>query len=149
MARQNSSNNPIPGNKTVLQKLNTKRRGFTRVQFVLVVVVIAVVAVIAAYNVRRSRKREQARAILEDLRELDTAIDQFAIEGNAAGGAAIRFSYVLKDIKPGTRLYTSSGRDILGNPFTITTLDKAPKISDASYKALSDVVPADFWSPFR
>ena len=143
MPRQNSSNKHI----AVLQKLDTKRRCQANVS--ILIVIIALVAVIVVYNVRRSRKRAQATAILEDLRELDQAIDQYAIERSGPGGMPIHFTDVLWDIKTGSRLYTSGGKDILGNPFTITVIDEFPKLSDTSYKALSDVAPADFWSPFR
>lgn len=131
----------------MLQKLDTKRRGQANVS--ILIVIIALVAVIVVYNFQRSHRREQAKAILEELRELDAAIDQFAIEGNAAGGTRINFTHVLKNVKVGTRLYTSGGKDILGNPFTITVIDAIPKLSDMSYKALSDVAPADFWSPYH
>jgi hypothetical protein len=52
-------------------------------------------------------------------------------------------------VKTGTRLYTSSGSDILGNAFTLPTVDSAPKVNTTSYNALSDVAPASFWSPYR
>ncbi|MEO6788303.1 MAG: prepilin-type cleavage/methylation domain-containing protein, partial [Chthoniobacteraceae bacterium] len=52
-------------------------------------------------------------------------------------------------IKKGTRLYTSGGTDILGNAFTLPTVDSAPKLSATTYTALSDVAPASFWSPYR
>lgn len=149
MSRQNISNKPIPGNKTVLQKLDTKRRGRIGVIYLILLAVIALVAVINFQKYLRRAELAKATNILEDLRELDAAIDQYLIESSLNGGESITFKDVLKNVKNGTTLRSSGGKDILGNRFIITKLGEAPKINDASYKALSDAVPADFWSPYH
>lgn len=133
----------------MLQKLNTKRGGFTLVEIMIVVAIIALLAAIAVPNFLRSRKRSQATQILEDLRQIDAGIDQYAIESNRAGGSNVVWADVQKYIKAGTRLYNSGATDILNNAFTITSVDTAPKVNAATFTALSDVAPADFWSPFR
>jgi prepilin-type N-terminal cleavage/methylation domain-containing protein len=134
----------------MLRNLNTKRRGgFTLVEIMIVVAIIALLAAIAVPNFLRSRKRSQATQVLEDLRQIDSAVDQWAIENNKAGGAAVTWADVQKYIKTGTRLYTSGGKDILGNAFTISAVDTAPKVAAATFTALSDVAPSDFWSPFN
>ena len=133
----------------MLQKLNTKRGGFTLVEIMIVVAIIALLAAIAVPNFLRSRKRSQATQVLEDLRQIDAAIDQYTIENNKAGGTNVVWSDVQKYIKTGTRLYNSNNSDILGNTFTITSVDTVPKVSSTTFTALSDVAPADFWSPFR
>ena len=134
----------------MLRTLNSKRRGgFTLVEIMIVVAIIALLAAIAVPNFLRSRKRSQATQVLEDLRQIDSAVDQWAIENNKAGGSAVTWADVQKYIKNGTRLYTSGGKDILGNSFTINPVDTAPKVAAATYTALSDVAPSDFWSPFN
>src|SRR5438132_8603279 len=107
----------------MLQKLNKNRGGFTLVEIMIVVAIIALLAAIAVPNVLRARKRSQATRVLEDLRMLDSAIDQYAIETNKQTG----FNPVLADlknyIKTGVALY-NSGADIYGNtygPFTVDT----------------------------
>ncbi len=133
----------------MLRKLNTKRGGFTLVEIMIVVAIIALLAAIAVPNFLRSRKRSQATQILEDLRVIDAAVDLYAIENNKPGGATVAWADIQKYVKTGTRLYTSSGSDILGNAFTLPTVDTAPKVNTTSYNALSDVAPAAFWSPYR
>ena len=134
----------------MLRKLNSKRRGgFTLVEIMIVVAIIALLAAIAVPNFLRSRKRSQATQVLEDLRQIDSAVDQWAIENNKAGGATVLWADVQKYIKTGTRLYTSGGKDILGNSFTINVVDTPPQVAAATFTALSDVAPADFWSPFN
>ena len=133
----------------MLRKLNTKRGGFTLVEIMIVVAIIALLAAIAVPNFLRSRKRSQATQVLSDLRIIDSAADQYAIETNKSGGSAVAWADIQRYVKTGTRLYTSNNADILGNSFTLPTVDGSPKVSSTTFGALSDVAPADFWSPYR
>jgi prepilin-type N-terminal cleavage/methylation domain-containing protein len=132
----------------MLQKLNTKRGGFTLVEIMIVVAIIALLAAIAVPNFLRSRKRSQATQILEDLRIIDGAIDQYAIENGKKAGDPVHWEDVQKYIKVGTRLYTSGQLDVLGNAFGIYNVDDRPAVPGVSFSALSDVAPASFWSPY-
>ena len=134
----------------MLRKLNSKRTGgFTLVEIMIVVAIIALLAAIAVPNFLRSRKRSQATQVLEDLRQIDSAMDQYAIENNKSGGAAVGWSDVQNYIKKDTRLFASGGKDVFGNAFTIGAVDTAPKVSSTTYTDLLAVAPADFWSPFN
>ena len=133
----------------MLRKLNTKHAGFTLVEIMIVVAIIALLAAIAVPNFLRSRKRSQATQVLEDLRILDSAVDQYAIENNKVAGANPAFADLQSYIKNGTRLYNSGNTDILGNGFGTFTVDTSPKVPAASFTALSDVAPAAFWSPYK
>ena len=68
----------------MLTSLNKRRGGFTLVEIMIVVAIIALLAAIAVPNFLRARKRSQATRMLEDLRVIDSAIDQYAIETNKA-----------------------------------------------------------------
>ncbi len=134
----------------MLRKLNSKRRGgFTLVEIMIVVAIIALLAAIAVPNFLRSRKRSQATMVLEDLRQIDSAVDQWAIENNKTSSNTPAWSDIQKYLKTGTRLYTSTGNDILGNAFTINSVDTPPQVNATTFNALSDVAPKEFWSPFN
>ena len=133
----------------MLRKLNTKHAGFTLVEIMIVVAIIALLAAIAVPNFLRSRKRSQATQVLEDLRIIDSAVDQYAIETNKNSGATVAWADVQNYVKNGTRLYTSGQKDILGNSFVMPSVDTTPKVPAATFTALSDVAPADFWSPYK
>ncbi len=133
----------------MLTKLNTKRAGFTLVEIMIVVAIIALLAAIAVPNFLRSRKRSQATQVLEDLRIIDGAIDQYAIENNKSNGNAVVWTDIQAYVKTGTRLYSSGGLDILGNAFTIPTVENSPKVNAATFGSLSDVAPSSFWSPYQ
>ncbi|MEA3213797.1 MAG: type pilus assembly protein PilA [Chthoniobacter sp.] len=132
----------------MLQKLNKNRGGFTLVEIMIVVAIIALLAAIAVPNFLRARKRTQATRILEDLRMIDAAVDQYAIENNKGGGADVVWADVQKYLKTGSALYNSTGKDMLGGTYTVASVDAVPKLDGASFAKLSDVAPSDFWSPF-
>ena len=132
----------------MLRKLNTKHAGFTLVEIMIVVAIIALLAAIAVPNFLRSRKRSQATNVLEDLRAIDAAIDLYSIEFNKSNGNAIAWADIQLYLKTGSRLYSSGGLDILGNTYTIPTVENSPKVNTATFNALSDVAPVAFWSPF-
>src|SRR3954462_13540963 len=102
----------------MLQKLNKNRGGFTLVQIMIVVAIIALLAAIAVPNFLRARKRSQATRILEDLRIIDSAIDQYAIENNKAGGDNVTWTDIQNYLKKGSVLYNSNGTDLLTNQYS-------------------------------
>src|SRR5882757_5585153 len=93
------------------------QKGFTLVEIMIVVAIIALLAAIAVPNFLRARKRSQATRILDDLRIIDSAIDQYAIENNKSGGATVGWTDVLNYLKKGSVLYNSNGTDLLSNTY--------------------------------
>lgn len=135
----------------MLQKLNTRRGGFTLVEIMIVVAIIALLAAIAVPNFLRARKRSQATRVLEDLRLIDSAIDQYAIETNKTSGAAVNWADIQGYLKVGSSLYNSAGKDLLGNDFNAGAfkVDEIPKVAGATFNELDDVADNTFWSPFK
>jgi len=131
----------------MLNKLNKRRGGFTLVEIMIVVAIIALLAAIAVPGFLRARKRSQASRIINDLRLIDSAVDQYAIENNKSSGFTVPASEWTKYLKAGTNLYIT-GDDILGNPYGEVKVDSIPKVNQTTFDALSDVAPAEFWSPY-
>jgi len=131
----------------MINKLNKRRGGFTLVEIMIVVAIIALLAAIAVPGFLRARKRSQASKILNDLRLIDAAVDQYAIETNKTSG----FQTVSADwtayIKKGTHLY-NTGADLFENAYASPSVDTLPKVPPSTYASLSDVAPTDFWSPY-
>jgi prepilin-type N-terminal cleavage/methylation domain-containing protein len=131
----------------MLQKITKNRGGFTLVEIMIVVAIIALLAAIAVPNFLRARKRSQATRILEDLRLLDAAVDQYAIETQKTGGMTPTFTDIQNYLKTGTQVYTS-GADLFGDTYGPFTVDSIPKVPSSAFTALSDVADPTFWSPF-
>jgi len=133
----------------VYMKLPSKYiAAFTLVEIMVVVAIIALLASIAVPNFLRARKRSQAARCLEDLRIIDSACDQYAIETNKATGATVQWADIENYLKKGSVLYNSGGSDMFGNPYTGFSVDNLPKLRSTTFQKLSDVAPSDFWSPY-
>ena len=131
----------------MLKKLTTKRAGFTLVEIMIVVAIIALLAAIAVPGFLRARKRSQASKIINDLRLVDAAVDQYAIERGKKTDDPVLVTDWTAYVKKDTQLYTT-GADLLGNAFGAQTVDTIPKVPQSSFDALSDVADATFWSPY-
>ena len=132
----------------MLTKLRKKHAGFTLVEIMIVVAIIALLAAIAVPGFLRARKRSQASKILNDLRLIDAAKDQYAIENSKPGGTTIGTADWTNYLKKDTALF-ATGQDLLGNDYGVQTVDSLPKVPQATYDALSDVADNTFWSPFN
>ena len=131
----------------MLNKLTTKRAGFTLVEIMIVVAIIALLAAIAVPGFLRARKRSQASKIINDLRLVDAAVDQYAIERGKKTDDLVYTADWTAYVKKDTNLYLT-GADLLGHDFGMQTVDTIPKVPQLSYEALSDVADATFWSPY-
>jgi prepilin-type N-terminal cleavage/methylation domain-containing protein len=133
----------------MLNTLNKKSRaGFTLVEIMIVVAIIALLAAIAVPGFLRARKRSQASRIINDLRLIDSAVDQYAIETNKKSGDKVDIADWTNYLKKGTDLYTT-GKDVLKSDYGIQTVDSIPKVPSTTFNALSDVTDATFWSPYK
>src|ERR1700726_592679 len=122
-------------NNHMLRTINKRRGGFTLVEIMIVVAIIALLAAIAVPGFLRARKRSQATRILNDLRLIDAACDQYAIETNRSTGDQVTYSDWRDYLKKGTALY-NTGQNLLGHTYGAQTVDTIPKVPQPSYNAL-------------
>jgi prepilin-type N-terminal cleavage/methylation domain-containing protein len=131
----------------MLTKLNKKRGGFTLVEIMIVVAIIALLAAIAVPGFLRARKRSQASRIINDLRLIDAAVDQYAIENNRTTGSTVTIPAWTAYLKQGSVLY-NSGKDLFSNAYGPQTVDTLPAVPKATYDTLSDVANTTFFAPY-
>ena len=122
-------------------------RGFTLVEIMIVVAIIALLAAAAVPGFLRARKRSQGVTVLTDLRLIDGAMDQYALEYNKGGNATITVAAWKTYMKPGTRLY-SSNTNIFGDAYGDKTIGILPRVPSRTWDSLTDVCDASFWSPY-
>jgi prepilin-type N-terminal cleavage/methylation domain-containing protein len=131
----------------MLKKLQTKRGAFTLVEIMIVVAIIALLAAIAVPGFLRSRKRSQATKVLNDLRMIDSAIDQYAIETSRKTGDSVAVADWTNYVKKNAILY-NTGQDLFGDTYGPQTVDSIPQVPPNALNTLSDVAGTGFWSPY-
>ena len=128
-------------------KLARRHAGFTLVEIMIVVAIIALLAAIAVPGFLRARKRSQASKILNDLRMIDSAVDQYAIETSKSTGSTVAVTDWTNYVKKDSSLY-ATGNDLFGNSYGVQTVDSLPKVPGPAWTTLSDVADTNFWSPY-
>jgi prepilin-type N-terminal cleavage/methylation domain-containing protein len=79
--------------------------GFTLVEILIVIAIIGLLCAIAIPNYVKARANSQASACINNLRQIDSAVQQFAIENQKAVGAMVIYP---NDLTPYIRLNSAS-----------------------------------------
>ena len=132
----------------MLTKLNKQRGGFTLVEIMIVVAIIALLAAIAVPGFLRARKRSQASRIINDLRLIDSAVDQYAIETSKKTGDPVSVTDWTNYLKKDTTLY-ATGQDLFGDNYGNQVVDTHVSVPAQAKANLSDVTDDAYWSPFN
>ena len=134
----------------MLSNINKRRGAFTLVEIMIVVAIIALLIALTVPGFLRARKRSQATRVLNDLRSIDSAVDQYALENSKPSGAPCSVADWTSYLKTGT-LLAETGEHPTYGAYGNQTVDTIPKVTAAGFEAfadLSDVAPSTFWTPY-
>ena len=70
-------------------KTKSSQRGFTLVEIMIVVLIIAILLAIAVPNFITARANAQKKSCIANLRQINSAKEQWAMDNNATNGSAI------------------------------------------------------------
>jgi prepilin-type N-terminal cleavage/methylation domain-containing protein len=101
----------------MINKIRSNKAAFTLVEIMIVVAIIGLLAALAIPGFVKARKQSQGRRILNDVRQQDAAIDQWALENGKTDGATIDTAAAASYLKTGWK-----ANDLLANPYALNTV---------------------------
>jgi len=119
------------------------KSAFTLVEIMIVVAIIGLLAALAIPGFVKARKQSQGRRIINDARQMDSAIDQWAIEKGKKDGDAINTVEAQTYLKGQAWIVN----DILNNPYVFGNIGTNQTQVSASTKTALDGVGID-WGNF-
>ena len=118
----------------------------------------AILSAVAVPNFLRARARSEATVIQQEMRMLDAAIDQWALENNKPKGTQPTTDDLKPFIKTGTPLYnrlasnpgaTSFPSSVQGFSIIIPRVGDKLSVPAGIIQKYRDTCPPDFWAPYN
>jgi len=110
---------------TVKMRANSSNRaGFTLVEIMIVVAIIGMLATLAIPNFMKARTTAQKNACISNLRQIDGAIQTWAMEMRKDAGNPVTYTDISSYLK--NAVVCPSGGTTFEDSYTITSVDAAP-----------------------
>jgi prepilin-type N-terminal cleavage/methylation domain-containing protein len=111
------------------------REAFTLVEIMIVVAIIGLLAALVLPSFLKSRKQSQGRRIINDARQMDAAIDQWAMETSQTDGTAINTASASSYFKTAWKT-----TDLMGNRYRVSIVGTNQiTVSNRTKRALAGV----------
>ena len=123
-------------------RIRNNKAAFTLVEIMIVVAIIGLLAALAIPGFVKARKQSQGRRIINDARQMDAAVDQWALENGKKDGDAVDTTGAATYLKTAWNV-----NDLLGNAYTVGNVGtNQVAISDTTKSALAGV--GIDWGPY-
>src|SRR5437660_4840217 len=106
--------------------LKQDNQGFTLVEIMIVVAIIGLLAALAIPGFVKARKQSQGRRIINDARQMDAAVDQWALENGKKDGDPVDTAGASTYLKTAW-----TANDLLNNAYTISTVGSSQVVINA------------------
>ena len=107
-----------------MQIKQNRKSGFTLVEIMIVVAIIGLLAAIAIPNFVKARTTSQMNACINNLRQIDGAIQQWALEQKKSAAAAVTEADVTPFLK--NSVTCPSGGTTFADSYTVTDVASQP-----------------------
>ena len=125
----------------MISKVRSNRSAFTLVEIMIVVAIIGLLAALAIPGFVKARKQSQGRRIINDARQMDGAVDQWAINTGQQDGTQIVDPSGSNVLAIGTYMKTAwETTDLLNNSYSFGNVGfQQVQISTSTKSALAGV----------
>ena len=107
-----------------MKNISSRRRGFTLVEIMIVVAIIGLLASIAVPNFVKARTTAQMNACISNLRQIDGAIQQWALDTKQGDTATVTAADILPYLK--NSVTCPSGGKTFAESYSVTTVQARP-----------------------
>ena len=103
-----------------------RTRGFTLIEIMIVVALIGMLAAIAIPNFVKARSQSQVNACLNNLRKIDDATQEWALEHGAGPNSSVGFDDIQPYLKSAILCPSAGSGATFATTYTITTVSNKP-----------------------
>ena len=126
-------------------KTRTSRKaGFTLVEIMIVVAIIGLLAAIAIPNFVRARATSQANACINNLRQIDGATQQWALENKAGPASSVSFLKIQPYLKNSVTCPAGGANATFSSSYSLSTVTNKPTCQIGSaFTPIKHILPPD------
>ena len=118
-----------------MKNRTSRKSGFTLVEIMIVVAIIGLLAAIAIPNFVRARTQSQKNACINNLRQIDGAIQQWALENKQAASATVTFTDISAYLK--NSVICPAGGTAFSDSYTLNGVRNKPTCKKVATDARS------------
>ena len=109
-----------------MKSRTSRKSGFTLVEIMIVVAIIGLLAAIAIPNFVKARTTSQMNACINNLRQIDGATQQWALETKQAPDAAVTYDKIRDYLKNEVKCPSGGADATFATSYTLSTVTNKP-----------------------